>query len=66
VIFASVILYGMAAAAVIVLRSNSPRWQRPYRTLGYPFVPALFVAAIVCIVVSTLLNSRGSLFSVWP
>ena len=57
VIFASVILYGMAAAAVIVLRFKQPALQRPYRTLGYPFVPALFVAAIICIVVSTLLKS---------
>ncbi len=57
VIFASVILYGMAAAAVIVLRVKQPGLERPYRTLGYPFVPVLFVAAIICIVVSTLLKS---------
>jgi APA family basic amino acid/polyamine antiporter len=57
VIFASVILYGMATASVIVLRYKRPDLPRPYRTLGYPFVPVLFVAAIACLIVSTLMES---------
>jgi basic amino acid/polyamine antiporter, APA family len=57
VIFASVILYGMATAAVIVLRFKRPDLPRPYRTLGYPFVPVVFVLGISCLVVSTLLKS---------
>src|SRR5205085_1673902 len=57
VIFASVILYGMATASVIVLRFKRPDMPRPYRTLGYPMVPILFVAAIACLVVSTLFHS---------
>src|SRR5579871_449415 len=57
VIFASVILYGMATAAVIILRYKRPDLPRPYRTLGYPFVPVVFVLAVSCLVVSTLLKS---------
>jgi len=57
VIFASVILYGMATASVIVLRYKRPDLHRPYRTIGYPFVPILFVAGIVCLVISTLMKS---------
>ncbi|HEY2017209.1 MAG TPA: amino acid permease, partial [Bryobacteraceae bacterium] len=38
VIFASWILYGMTAAAVLVLRKKQPTLYRPYRTLGYPLV----------------------------
>jgi APA family basic amino acid/polyamine antiporter len=57
VIFASVILYGMATAAVIVLRFKRPDMPRPYRTLGYPFVPVVFVLGISCLVISTLLKS---------
>jgi len=57
VIFASVILYGMATAAVIVLRIKRPDMPRPYRTLGYPVVPIVFVLGIACLVVSTLLKS---------
>jgi APA family basic amino acid/polyamine antiporter len=57
VIFASVILYGMATAAVIVLRFKRPDLPRPYRTLGYPFVPIAFVLGIASLVVSTLIKS---------
>jgi len=57
VIFASWILYGMATASVIVLRRKRPELARPYRTAGYPLVPALFVGAAACILVSTLRNS---------
>lgn len=65
VIFASVILYGMATAAVIVLRFKKPEMPRPYRTLGYPFVPIVFVLGITCLVISTLIKSpRESLMGV--
>jgi APA family basic amino acid/polyamine antiporter len=57
VIFASWILYGMATAAVIVLRKKRPDLRRPYRTLGYPFVPAVFVLVAALLVVSTLADS---------
>lgn len=57
VIFASVILYGMATAAVIVLRRKRPDLERPYRTLGYPVVPVVFVLGITCLVISTLWKS---------
>lgn len=57
VIFASVILYGMATAAVIVLRRKRPQMERPYRTIGYPFVPIVFILGIASLVVSTLWHS---------
>jgi APA family basic amino acid/polyamine antiporter len=56
VIFASWILYGMTAAAVLVLRRTRPELRRPYRTLGYPVVPILFVVASLILVVSTALQ----------
>jgi APA family basic amino acid/polyamine antiporter len=57
VIFASWILYGMATAAVIVLRIKRPELARPYRTIGYPFVPVLFVFVAILLVISTLRDS---------
>jgi amino acid transporter len=57
VIFASWILYGMATASVIVLRRKRPDLPRPYRTLGYPFVPLLFVLVAALLVISTLMDS---------
>jgi APA family basic amino acid/polyamine antiporter len=53
VIFASWILYGMTAAAVIVLRRKRPDLARPYRTIGYPAIPLLFVAAAIVLLIST-------------
>jgi APA family basic amino acid/polyamine antiporter len=57
VIFASWLLYGMTTAAVLVLRKKRPDLIRPYRTLGYPAVPVLFVAIALCLVISTLFDS---------
>jgi APA family basic amino acid/polyamine antiporter len=63
VIFPSWILYGMTTAAVLVLRRKRPDLPRPYRTLGYPAVPVLFVLVACALVLSTLLDSpRESLF----
>lgn len=57
VIFPSWILYGMAAAAVIVLRRKMPEARRPYRAVGYPVIPLLFVAVAGFLTVQTLVNS---------
>ena len=47
VIFAASIFYLLAVLAVIVLRIRRPEAERPYKTLGYPFVPLAFIAAYV-------------------
>jgi len=57
VIFPSWILYGMATAAVIVLRKKMPGAERPYRTVGYPVMPALFVLVAGILIYFTLRNS---------
>jgi len=57
VIFASWILYGMTTAAVIVLRWKRPDLPRPYKTLGYPVLPVLFVLVAILLVLSTLFDS---------
>lgn len=62
VIFASWILYGMTAAAVIVLRQKNPNLPRPYRTWGYPWVPGVFVLVSAALVISTLFDSPRESF----
>jgi basic amino acid/polyamine antiporter, APA family len=57
VIFPSWILYGMTAAAVIVLRRRRPEMPRPYRVAGYPVVPLLFVLVAVALLYSTFRTS---------
>ncbi len=65
VIFPSWILYGMAAASVIVLRRKMPKADRPYRALGYPVVPFLFVLVAAFLTYQTLIHSpRESLLGI--
>ena len=56
VIFASWILYGMTGAAVLVLRKKRPDLNRPYRTIGYPLVPVLFILGAMILIVYTAVN----------
>lgn len=56
-IFPSWILYAMTAASVLVLRRKLPAAERPYRVLGYPVVPILFVLVALVLLYSTLLTS---------
>lgn len=65
VIFASWILYAMTAAAVIVLRYKQPSLPRPYRTVGYPIVPLLFVTGATILLISTIFERpRESLMGI--
>ena len=54
VIFASWIFYGLVTSSVFVLRRQLPDLARPYRTLGYPLVPLVFVATAAWLVINTL------------
>jgi amino acid transporter len=42
--------YGMAVAGLYRLRRTRPDLPRPYKVPGYPFVPAVFVIAVVYLV----------------
>jgi basic amino acid/polyamine antiporter, APA family len=57
VIFPSWILYGMTAAAVLVLRRRRPDLERPYRTWGYPWVPLTFVGVTLLLLYRTLISA---------
>jgi len=56
VIFGSWILYAMATASVFILRRKRPDLERPYKTLGYPFVPALFLVGAAVLEIQTLID----------
>lgn len=57
VVFADWIFFGLGAASVFALRRSMPNALRPYRTLGYPVVPAFFVLAAVAGIVSSFYKS---------
>jgi APA family basic amino acid/polyamine antiporter len=50
IISADLIFYALMVGAVIVLRRKQPAAARPYRTLGYPFVPVLYITLAVLLV----------------
>jgi len=54
VIFGSWILYLLTTLSVFVLRHKFPDMERPYRTIGYPIVPVLFICVAALLLVSTL------------
>jgi len=43
VIFAVLIFYILTIVALFVLRFTKPRWPRPYKAFGFPFLPALYI-----------------------
>ncbi|MGA2177546.1 MAG: amino acid permease [Verrucomicrobiota bacterium] len=57
VIFAGMIFYAATTLAVFVLRKKLPDTPRPYKTLGYPLVPLLFVVVAVWLLCNTLRTS---------
>jgi APA family basic amino acid/polyamine antiporter len=52
--FAIILFAGIAVAAVFVLRAREPNAPRPYKTLGYPIAPAIFVLTSLAIVLNAL------------
>ncbi|MEB3196537.1 MAG: APC family permease [Candidatus Sericytochromatia bacterium] len=54
VIFAALLFYVVTVSAVFVLRRTRPEAERPYRALGYPWIPALYVALASLLLVDLL------------
>jgi APA family basic amino acid/polyamine antiporter len=59
VIFGAHIFYMLAIASVFVLRARRPDLPRPYRTLGYPVTPLLFVAAELLLLGNMLVEPKS-------
>lgn len=55
-IFVSWIFYAAGAFGVFVLRKKMPDVPRPYKVIGYPYVPAIFVVFAALFVIMTLYN----------
>ena len=48
--------YALSVAAVYRLRRRRPDLPRPYKVIGYPVVPAVFIAAVVWFVTNALIH----------
>jgi APA family basic amino acid/polyamine antiporter len=58
VVFGDWIFFGLAAATVFVFRRRSEALQ--FKAPGYPWIPALFVAAAAYVVASSILSNPGN------
>jgi len=58
-IFAEWLFYMIAGSTIFVFRAREPLAARPYRTWGYPFVPAVFIAVAAALLAYTFWNE-------WP
>jgi APA family basic amino acid/polyamine antiporter len=64
-IFAEWLFYMISASTVFVLRKQEPNAPRPYRTWGYPLVPAMFIMAAAVLLYYTFTeNLRNSAWGV--
>ena len=55
VIFPALAFYAVTAIGIFVLRRRQPARSRPYRALGYPILPALYIAATTAVAVALLI-----------
>ena len=44
VVFAALVFYVLTTIGLFILRVKRPNAERPYRAVGYPFLPALYIA----------------------
>jgi len=54
--FAGILFWVLAAAAIFTLRKKRPDLPRPYKAWGYPVVPMVFIMALSGILLNTLVR----------
>ena len=63
IIFAALIFYVLTIAGIFVLRRTRPDAERPYRALGYPILPALYMVGATTIMLVLLAYQTQT---TWP
>lgn len=61
-IFAEWLFYMIAASTIFVFRRRDPNANRPYKTWGYPVVPALFIASSALLLYYTFTDNLHTRF----
>ena len=58
VIFAALIFYALTTVGLFILRSKLPNAERPYKAIGYPVLPALYIVLATTIAVVLLIADK--------
>jgi APA family basic amino acid/polyamine antiporter len=53
VVFASWLFYGLSTGSLFIFRRTMPDAPRPYRALGYPVVPVIFLVVTAALLINT-------------
>ena len=56
-VFALTMFYALVAGSVFIFRRRMPDAPRPYRTIGYPVVPILFLVVTTWLILTTIWNA---------
>ncbi len=51
IVSADLVFYALMVGAVVVMRYKAPRAERPYKTIGYPIVPLIYILLAVLLVI---------------
>jgi amino acid transporter len=63
VIFAALLFYVLTVSGLFILRVRKPDAERPYRALGYPLLPLVYVVVCTLIMLDLLIVKPGF---TWP
>ena len=55
VVFASWLFYGLSTGSLFIFRRTMPAAERPYRALGYPVVPVIFLLVTGALLINTFI-----------
>ena len=56
VIFAALVFYALTTIGLFILRAKRPDAERPYRALGYPVLPAVYIALTTLVMLLILMS----------
>jgi APA family basic amino acid/polyamine antiporter len=56
VIFAALVFYALTTIGLFMLRAKRPDIERPYRAVGYPLLPALYIVLTTAVMTLILLS----------
>src|SRR5687768_12722890 len=58
VIFAALIFYALTTVGLFILRSKRPDAERPYKAIGYPVLPALYIVLATTVAIVLLISDK--------
>jgi basic amino acid/polyamine antiporter, APA family len=48
----------LTVTGLFILRVKRPDWERPYKSFGYPILPAIYVTLAFLIVIAMYIHNR--------